>query len=79
MNTLEELKKLIHQSFDIDPATLTPDGLLEDYGLDSLALGELLFSVEDHFDVTLPDSRTDIKSLEGLATLIDELVAKKTS
>jgi len=79
MNTLEELKKLIHQSFDIDPATLTPDGLLADYGLDSLALGELLFSVEDHFDVTLPDSRSDIKSLEGLATLIDELVAKKTS
>ena len=79
MNTLEELKQLIHQSFDIDPATLTPEGLLSDYGLDSLALGELLFSVEDHFDLTLPDARTDIKSLEGLAALIDELKAKKTT
>ena len=29
--------------------------------------------------LTLPDSRTDIKSLEGLAILIDELVAKKTA
>ena len=79
MNTLEELKQLIHQSFDIDPATLTADGPLSDYGLDSLALGELLFSVEDHFDLTLPDIRNEIKSLESLAALIDELKAQKTS
>ena len=79
MNTLEELKQLIRQSFDIDPATLTADGSLSDYGLDSLALGELLFSVEDHFDLTLPDTRTEIKSLESLAALIDELRAQKAS
>ena len=79
MNTLEELKQLIHQSFGIDPATLTADGSLSDYGLDSLALGELLFSVEDHFDLTLPDTRTEIKSLESLAALIDELKAQKAS
>ena len=73
------MKQLIHQSFGIDPETLTLDGSLADYGLDSLALGELLFSVEDHFDLTLPDTRTEIKSLESLAALIDDLKAQKAS
>ena len=77
MKTIEELKQLISESFGIDPDTLTPEGLLSDHGLDSLALGELLFSIEDHFDLTLPDARSDIKSLQELATLIDALKAQK--
>jgi acyl carrier protein len=72
MTTYDELKQLLHDKFDIDPATLSPDAPMTDYGLDSLSLAELLFTVEEHFSIDLPDSRTDINSLSGLATLIDE-------
>lgn len=73
MNTVEELKQLIHDKFEIDVATLKADAPLADYGLDSLSLAELLFAVEEHFDVDFPDNRQDVNTLNALAALIDEL------
>ena len=75
MTTLNELKQLIHDKFDIDVATLKDEVPLADYGIDSLSLAELLFSVEDHFDVDFPDNRQDVSTLTSLAALIDELRA----
>ena len=77
MNTLEELKQLIHTSFGIDPSTLKEDAPLSEYGLDSLALAELLFSVEDHFDLDLSETPSTVNTLNGLASLIDSLKAGK--
>ena len=79
MSTLEELKKLIHTSFGIDPETLKPEAPLSDYGLDSLSLAELLFAVEEHFDLSFPDDRLDIKTLDGLSSLIDQLRLAKAA
>jgi acyl carrier protein len=45
MNTIEELKQLIHKTFAIDTETLKADAPLEEYGLDSLSLAELLFAI----------------------------------
>ena len=73
MNTITELKQMIHDKFDIDVTTLKADAPLADYGLDSLSLAELLFTVEENFDVDFPDSRQDINTLTALAALIDEL------
>jgi acyl carrier protein len=73
MNTVEELKQLIHDKFEIDVATLKADAPLADYGLDSLSLAELLFTVEDHFNIDFPGNRQDVNTLGGLAALIDEL------
>ena len=79
MSTLEELKKLIHTSFGIDQETLKPEAPLYDYGLDSLSLAELLFAVEEHFDLSFPDDRLDIKTLDGLSSLIDQLRLAKAA
>lgn len=73
MNTTEELKQLIHDKFEIDVTTLKADAPLADYGLDSLSLAELLFTVEDHFDVDFADNRREVDTLTALAALIDEL------
>jgi acyl carrier protein len=52
---------------------------LEQLGLDSLALMEFVFAVEDRFDVRIPEERLDPRqagvTLEQLARLIDEAVA----
>lgn len=71
MNTLHELKQLIHTTFDIDPATLQPDTPLADYGLDSLSLAELLFVVEDHFHLDFAETPKNIDTLADLASLIE--------
>lgn len=71
MNTLNELKQLIHTTFDIDPATLLPETPLADYGLDSLSLAELLFVVEDHFHLDFAETPKDVNTLADLVILID--------
>lgn len=79
MSTLDELKQLIHTSFGIDPETLKADAPLSDYGLDSLSLAELLFAVEEHFNIDFPDERVDVKTLNGLAALLDDLKLAKAA
>ncbi|MBA5690702.1 acyl carrier protein [Rugamonas apoptosis] len=77
MNTLQQLKQLIHEKFDIDITTLQADQPLAEYGLDSLSLAELLFTVEEKFDIDFPDSRQDINTLTELAAVIDEALTNK--
>lgn len=79
MNTTQELKQLIHDKFEIDVATLKADAPLADYGLDSLSLAELLFTVEEHFNVDFADNHQEVNTLASLAALIDELRVPSTA
>lgn len=79
MTTLNELKQLIHTTFDIEIDTLQSDTPLAEYGLDSLSMAELLFAVEDHFHVDFPDTPKDVETLVQLANLIDELRLAKAA
>lgn len=75
MSTLDELKQLIKSSFGIEPETIKADSSLAEYGLDSLSLVELIFVVEEHFNLDIPSAKSEVTTLSGLASLIDELRA----
>ncbi len=77
MDTLKQLTELIHKKFDIDTTALQPDLPLEEYGLDSLSLAELLFTIEDDFGVQFPERPENIDTLAGLVVLIDALRARR--
>ncbi len=79
MSTQEEVVKLIHAKFGIETDKLDPQTPMSEFGLDSLTLAELIFLVEDEFHIDVPDGRTDIGTLAGLAALIDELKASATA
>ena len=70
-STLDELRTLIRDTFDIDATDLEPTKSVLDYGLDSLALTEFLFTAEEHFGVDLSDRDDSVTTLAGLAALID--------
>jgi acyl carrier protein len=77
MSSLEELQQLIHKKYGIEPAALDPNLSMRDQGIDSLALVEFLFDVEDKFKVSL-ESYPEIENLGQLAKAIDELRAAQT-
>jgi acyl carrier protein len=80
METIESLKQLIHQQFDVDPATVDPDAPFAQYDLDSLTVAELLFAIEDNFHVQVPDeAATSITTLRGLAQMLDGLIATQAA
>ena len=74
-STLNDLLELIHQKFDIDPATIDPDKPLDEYGLDSLSKAELLFAIEDRFGFEYPEQYTAVATLRALVDVVDQLRA----
>jgi len=72
-DTLEQLRELIKEKFDIDASNIDPNASVLESGLDSLALTELLFTVEEKFGVELLEAAREVTTLGGLATLIDQL------
>ena len=79
--TFAAISSVLVEKFKVDAAKLEPGTTLEQLGLDSLALMEFVFAVEDRFDVRIPEERLDPRqagvTLEQLAVLIDEAVAAK--
>ena len=49
MSSLNELQSLIQEKYGIEPSALDPHASMREKGLDSLALVEFLFAVEDRF------------------------------
>jgi len=75
MDTIEQVKELLQQQFDIDPATVDPDAPFAAYDLDSLTLAELLFAIEDKFHVTVRDEAVgSLGSLRDVGRMIDEVM-----
>lgn len=79
MNSLKELQDLIQEKFGIDPGTLDPNASIREKGLDSLAMVEYLFAVEDHFGVSISDDHSNIDTLSELAAVVDKLKAAQAA
>jgi len=55
---------------------ITPDSRLRDLGLDSMRAIELLFALEDAYDVVVPDEKLvedTFETVDSLWTMIQEL------
>lgn len=79
MSSLKELQDLIHEKFDIDPATLDPNASMREKGFDSLALVEFLFAIEDRFGISMSDEDSNIDTLAELAAAVDKIRAKQAA
>ncbi|MEO8153414.1 MAG: acyl carrier protein [Rhizobacter sp.] len=78
MSSLKELQTLIHDKYGIEMSELDPTTSMREKGLDSLALVEFLFAVEDHFHINLPDVDSNIDTLADLAVVVDRVMAAQT-
>jgi acyl carrier protein len=75
MSSLKDLQDLIQEKYGIEPSALDPHASIRGAGLDSLALVEFLFAVEDRFGISLPDQQTELDTLADLAKVVDSLRA----
>lgn len=77
MSSLPELQAIIQDKFGIDPATIDPNKPMQEHGMDSLAVVEFVFEIEDRMGLRVPEEANQITTLAGLAELIDKLRADK--
>ncbi|MBC2714155.1 MAG: acyl carrier protein [Desulfobacteraceae bacterium] len=65
MKIEDKVKKLIAEKLDVDISDVVPDAsLIDDLGADSLAIVELIMTMEEEFDIEVPD-----EDAEKLATV----------
>lgn len=69
--TVDTIRELIAQRLSHDLGTLKPETTLESLGIDSLAKIELLFDLEDHLGMKLPDPEGPVNTIQDLADHID--------
>lgn len=74
MNT--DLMQLFAETFDISKDRLLPEATLESLGLDSLAVIEFLFQIEDKFGIQIPDQASPPGTLGEMAQLVAPLLPK---
>lgn len=73
-STFDWLHETLVADYKIDARLITLDATLEDIGLDSLAVAELLFAVEDAFKITLSSEPLPMITLADVVAYIDGLV-----
>lgn len=77
--TLERVQKLVIEHLDVDPEKAVPSAkLIGDLGADSLDSVELMMSMEEEFDIEIPDDvGAGIVTIEDAAAAVDRIVAAK--
>ena len=70
---------IISKEAGIDIATIKPDSTLKDLNIQSLDAVQIIFEIEDHYKITMPDHDPNIDSgsLSALVEVVEKLVAAK--
>lgn len=70
---LEKVKAILAEQFDVEEDKITADtDLQEDLGADSLDVVDLIMSIEDEFEVEVPDEEIEnIKTVGSLVSYIE--------
>ena len=65
---------ILANQFDVEEDTITPEtNIQEDLGADSLDVVDMLMSLEDEFDVEIPDEKIEtMRTVADVVTYIEE-------
>jgi len=78
--TEQQIYAIIGKHCGEDAGPVMPTSNLTDLGIDSLEAIEIIFDIEEHFDVTLPDRdpNFDTGSVQGLVNAVESALAIKS-
>jgi len=84
MSIEKQVIEIIADQALLEPSDVAMDNTLEDLGIDSLALVESIFAIEEEFDISVPfnandpsDSAFDISTVATIIDAIQDLVNEK--
>ncbi len=73
MDTFTVLRDILSNKFEKDLASITPDATFDTLDIDSLDTVDLLFEMEDTFDIKVSNDQANLKTLQDVVNLIDRL------
>ncbi|MBO5089738.1 MAG: acyl carrier protein [Clostridia bacterium] len=68
--TIDKIKQILADTLDVNEDELSADtNIATDLGADSLDVVEILMSIEDEFDIEIPDS--EIENIRTIGELVE--------
>lgn len=84
MNIERQVIEILAEQALLEPADLRPEASLADLGIDSMGLVEIIFAIEEAFDISVPfnanapdQSAFDISSVAAIVAAVQTLVAEQ--
>ncbi|MGO4879740.1 MAG: acyl carrier protein [Bryobacteraceae bacterium] len=77
---IARVKKVIATSKRIPEERVTVDSAFEELGIDSMDAVEILFALENEFDINIPDEEVKtVRNVRQMAEGVDRLLAAKAA
>lgn len=72
---LEKLKAILSDQFDVEEDSITAEtNLADDLGADSLDVVDLLMSIEDEFEIEVPDE--DVENIRTVGAVVEYIESR---
>lgn len=80
-NVQQEVFEIISKQAKIDIATITSESTLKDLGIASLDAIEVIFDIEEHFNINLPNDDVDFDNgtVGHLVAAVERQLAQKSA
>lgn len=69
--TQQQVSEIIAKQAKLDVAMVKPESTLKDLGIASLEAIELIFDIEEHFNITFPDQQGANFDSDTVQSLVD--------
>jgi acyl carrier protein len=79
-NVQQEVFEIVAKQAKIDIATIKTESTLKDLGVASLDAIEVIFDIEEHFNINLPNEDTDFEAgtVGHLVAAVERQIAQKS-
>jgi acyl carrier protein len=77
MSSFDYIKQLLVDKYEVKSEAIKPESTLQDLGIDSLTVVEMIFDVSEKYGIDIPDERLKFTTLGEVVAIVDEFVAAK--
>ena len=75
--TFQRLREILAKKFEVEPELIDPTARMDQLGIDSLAVIEVLFQIEDEFKISIQTDPGELQTLGQLVSCVDRLVEEQ--
>jgi acyl carrier protein len=71
------LRQILAKEFEVAPELIYPTARMDELALDSLAVIEVIFRLEDEFKINFPQNPEKLQTVGDFASLVDRLATEQ--
>jgi acyl carrier protein len=75
--TFERLRQILAKEFEVAPELIQPAARMDQLAIDSLAVIEVIFRLEDEFKISFPQEAGKLQTVGELASCVDRLAMEQ--